>query len=82
METAKIVIAVLQGISSIAIMLLVLLQEGKSAGLSGPIAGGAETFFGKNKSKTREARLSRFTTIGVILFAGLTIALTVVSTMV
>ncbi|MBO5359370.1 MAG: preprotein translocase subunit SecG [Clostridia bacterium] len=48
---------------SIAVTALVLLQEGNSQGLSGTIAGGAETFFGKNKGRTMEAKLVKLTKI-------------------
>ena len=48
---------------SIEITALVLLQEGNSQGLSGTIAGGAETFFGKNKGRTMEAKLVKLTKI-------------------
>lgn len=44
-------------ITSIALVVVVLFQEGRQAGLSGAIAGGAETFLGKNKSKTIEHKL-------------------------
>ncbi len=50
-------------ITSIALVAIVLLQEGRSAGLSGAIAGGAETFLGKNKSKTIEQKLVKITKI-------------------
>ena len=53
---------------AVAIIVLVLLQEGKSAGLSGAIAGGAETFFGKNKSRTMESKLVLITKIVAISF--------------
>ncbi len=45
----KTLIMVLQVIASLGLIATVLLQSGKSAGLSGSIAGGAETFFGKKK---------------------------------
>ena len=44
-----IAIVILHLIVAIALIAIVLMQSGKSAGLSGSIAGGAETFFGKNK---------------------------------
>ena len=53
---------------AIAISALVLLQEGNSQGLSGTIAGGAETFFGKNKGRTMEAKLVKLTKIVGISF--------------
>lgn len=46
---------------SIAIVILVMLQQSKQAGLSGAIAGGADTFFGKNKGRTMEAKLAKYT---------------------
>lgn len=53
---------------SIAIIAVVLLQEGKSAGLSGAIAGGADTFFGKNKGRTIEEKLVKITRVIAIVF--------------
>ena len=50
MAVHEIILGIVLILLSVAIIVLVLLQEGKSAGLSGAIAGGAETFFGKNKS--------------------------------
>ncbi len=45
----KIVLIVLQVLVSLGLIATVLLQSGKSAGISGAIAGGAQTFFGKKK---------------------------------
>ena len=59
----EIVFGVVLIVLSIAIAALVLLQEGNSQGLSGTIAGGAETFFGKNKGRTMEAKLVKLTKI-------------------
>lgn len=56
-------------IASIIIVVLVMLQQSKQAGLSGAIAGGADTFFGKNKGRTMEAKLAKYTKIcGTIFF--------------
>ena len=68
MELHEIILGILLIISSVAIVALVLLQEGKSQGLSGAIAGGAETFFGKNKGRTIEAKLVSLTRIVAIVF--------------
>lgn len=65
MKTALII---LQIIVSIALILIVLLQESKSAGLSGSIAGGAETFFGKNKGRSMDSLLKKLTAICAIIF--------------
>lgn len=65
----EILIGVLLVITSIFIVILVLMQQSRRAGLSGAISGGAETFFGKNKSRSAEAKLSKFTKIfGVAFF--------------
>ena len=69
MEWYEILIGILLVITSIAIVILVLMQQSRRAGLSGAISGGAETFFGKNKSNSVEAKLSRLTKIlGVAFF--------------
>ena len=59
----EIVFGIVLIVLAIAISALVLLQEGNSQGLSGTIAGGAETFFGKNKGRTMEAKLVKLTKI-------------------
>ena len=53
---------------SVSLILVVLLQSGKSDGLSGSIAGGAETFFGKNKGRTIDAILEKWTTAAAVVF--------------
>ena len=68
MAVHEIILGIVLILLSVAIIVLVLLQEGKSAGLSGAIAGGAETFFGKNKSRTMESKLVLITTIIAISF--------------
>ena len=61
----------------IGLIAAVLLQPGKSAGLSGSIAGGAEQLFGKKKSKGFERLLPTATTITATLFMLLSIVLVV-----
>lgn len=63
MSWYEIVLGIVLIITSIALVVIVLLQEGRQAGLSGAIAGGAETFLGKNKSKTIEQKLVKITKI-------------------
>ena len=58
-----IVISILLFIICIVLACIVLLQEGKNAGLSGAISGAAETYFGKNKAHTMEGKLERITKI-------------------
>jgi preprotein translocase subunit SecG len=71
----KTIVTVIHVIFCISIIVIVLLQSGKQAGLSGAIAGGAETFFGKNKGRTIDAILSRYTAIAAILFLVTTIVI-------
>ena len=68
MAVHEIILGIVLILLSVAIIVLVLLQEGTSAGLSGAIAGGAETFFGKNKSRTMESKLVLITKIIAISF--------------
>ena len=68
MEAAKIIVNILHIVLCVSLIVIVLLQSGKSAGLSGSIAGGAETFFGKNKGRTIDALLSKYTTFAAIAF--------------
>lgn len=53
---------------SLFLIVAVLMQHGKSHGLSGTIAGGAETFFGKNKGASVDSMLSKVTTVVAIVF--------------
>lgn len=76
MQTALIIIHV---IISIALIVVVLMQHGKQQGLSGAIAGGAETFFGKNKGRTIDAMLKKVTSVIAVLFVLSSIVLAVYS---
>jgi preprotein translocase subunit SecG len=68
------VITVVFIILSIAITVVILMQEGKSAGL-GAIAGAADTYWGKNKGRSMEGMLVKLTRAGVVLFLVLAMAL-------
>ena len=67
MEVLRIVLVVVLTLISIALTVIVLMQEGKSAGL-GAISGAADTYWGKNKGRSMEGRLVMATRIMVILF--------------
>ena len=68
MQWYEILIGVLLVITSIFIVILVLMQQSRRAGLSGAISGGADTFFGKNKGRTIDAKLSKITKIVAVFF--------------
>ena len=59
------------------LIIVVLLQESRSAGLSGAISGGADTFFGKSKGRTMEQKLVKLTRISAIVFFILTLGITI-----
>ncbi|MCI9486636.1 MAG: preprotein translocase subunit SecG [Lachnospiraceae bacterium] len=75
MTALKVILSVVFLIISVALMVIVLLQEGKSAGLTGSISGGSETYWGKNKSRSAEGKLEKLTKYGVILFMVLALVL-------
>lgn len=68
------VLMILDAIVSIALIAVVVLQSGKSAGLSGSIAGGAETLFG-GKKKGMDEMLSKATMVLGALFGVITMSL-------
>ena len=74
-EVAKWIVNILHIIFALSIIVIVLLQSGKQAGLSGSIAGGAETFFGKNKGRTIDALLGKYTSVAAIAFLITSVAL-------
>ena len=67
MGILRIVLTVVFVLVSIALVVLVLMQEGKSAGL-GAIAGAAETYWGKNKGRSMEGTLVKVTKYLAISF--------------
>ena len=72
------ILTVLQVLCGLAVIAVVMLQSGKSAGLSGAIAGGADTFLSKNKAKSVDAKLAKMTTWVSILWILLTLSLSIV----
>ncbi len=72
-------LVIIHVVISVVLVAVVLMQHGKQQGLSGAIAGGAETFFGKNKGRTVDAMLKKFTAVIAVLFIISSLALTAVS---
>lgn len=70
----KTILSVIFVIICVILAVIVLLQEGKSAGL-GSIGGMAETYWGKNKGRSMEGNLEKFTKFAAIAFMLLAIAL-------
>ena len=67
MAVLKTILTVIFILISLALTVIILMQEGKSAGL-GAIAGAADTYWGKNKGRSVEGMLVKRTKICVILF--------------
>lgn len=65
-------------VTGIIIIVTVMLQQSKQQGLSGAIAGGADTFFDKNKGRTMEAKLAKITKIVAGVFFAITLAAVVI----
>ena len=78
MSALTTVFTILQVLSGLAVTVIVLMQSGKSAGMSGAIAGGAETFLSKGKAKTIDAKLAKWTKWFALAFAILTLVLNIV----
>ena len=77
MNVIRIILSIILGIDCLALIVLVLMQQGKTAGLSGAIAGGAETFFGKKKASSMEGKMLLYTKITAAVFMVLAILLAI-----
>ncbi len=67
MAVLKVILTIVFIIISLALTVIILMQQGKSAGL-GAIAGAAETYWGKNKGRSMEGMLVKVTKVFVALF--------------
>ena len=75
MAVLKAIVTVLYVLICIALVVVVLMQEGKSAGLSGAINGVADTYWGKNKGRSMEGALVKATRLLTVLFIVLSVVL-------
>ena len=75
MSAITIILTIIQVLSGVAVTAIVLMQSGKSAGLSGAISGGAETFLSKGRAKTWDAKLAKATKWFALAFVILTLSL-------
>ena len=74
----KLALTIVQVLLSVAVIAIVMLQSGKSAGLSGAISGAADTFLSKNKAKSVDAKLAKMTKWVAIAFMLLTLSLCII----
>lgn len=75
MDVFVLIVEILLLVAGVFLIGAVLMQHGKSHGLSGAIAGGAETFFGKEKSRGWDKKLARMTTVVGIAFVAVVLLL-------
>lgn len=72
------IITIIQVLAALFLTCVVLLQSGKNAGLSGAIAGAADSFMGKNKGSTWDAKLASATKFVAAAFMVLTLVLSLI----
>ncbi|MBS5134013.1 MAG: preprotein translocase subunit SecG [Oscillospiraceae bacterium] len=77
-NVVKIILSVVLVLIALALIMVVMLQSGKSAGLSGTIAGVADTFMSKNKAKGWDAKLARWTKWVAIAFMVLLVVISLI----
>lgn len=78
MSVIQIILTVIYVLLGVAISIVVLMQEGKSNGL-GAVAGMADTYWGKNKGRSMEGALEKFTKFAAVAFMLLAIVLNVLN---
>lgn len=74
-DTLQLILTIIQLLTCLFLILVVLLQSGKRSGLSGSIAGGADTFMTKQKATTWDGRLAKMTKWVGLAFVILTLVL-------
>lgn len=74
MQAIEWVMGIALVVIAVFLLIVVLMQSDKDKRLSGTIAGGADTYFGKGKGRSRDRLLARITTVVAILFAVLAVA--------
>ena len=79
MSIPQLVVSIIYFILALVLIAVVMLQSGKSAGLSGAIGGVADTFMSKGKAKTFDAKLAKATKWIGAVFIVLTLVLNVMS---
>ena len=79
MSVIEIIVGALVISVSLIIIAVVLLQQGRRAGINGAISGGADTFLSKNKARTVDASLARWTKYIAVLFFVLAIVANIVA---
>ncbi len=74
----KLALTILLLLVDLFLITVILLQEGKTAGINGSISGGADTFLSKNKAKSLDAKLARWTKWVAVAFVVLSVVISLV----
>jgi preprotein translocase subunit SecG len=75
MATLKVIVQIIYVLVCIALVIIVLRQEGKTAGLSGALTGSSDTYWAKNKGRSMEGNLERITKYLAAAFMVLSVVL-------
>ncbi len=78
MSVVEIILGVVLLVAALAIIVVIILQEGHQQGV-GVVTGGADSFFSKNKARTIDAFLARWTKLFALVFVAIVIALNVIA---
>ena len=77
MAVVKVIVTIIFALICLALTVIVLMQEGKSGGLSGSVAGSTETYWGRNKGRSMEGKLEKITKYLAIGFIVLSLVLNI-----
>lgn len=78
MESLVFGLSIVQVILCVFLIVIVVMQQSQNRGLSGAISGNTDTFYGKNKSRSKESRLSKATIISMVLLVVVTLAINII----
>ena len=78
METLRLILTIADVIVCLVLIATVLFQSSKEEGLNSMFGGSAETFFGKDKARSIDAKLAKVTTVAAIIFVALTFVIGII----
>ena len=78
MNVLETILVVLETLCSLALILVIMFQSGKEAGLSGALAGGSDTYLSKNKSATLDKKLASATKWVALAWIVITLVLSLI----
>lgn len=79
MNAFEIIGGIVLALTCVLIVLVVMMQETKSGGMSAVTGGDSGAAYGKNRAKTKEALLNRITKVSAVIFFGISLAVCIIS---